>query len=43
MIIDCMNSSMRMRDFGASKAGKVNYILLFAGVVVGFVCYVGIT
>ena len=42
-MIDCMNSSMRMRDFGASKASKTNYILLFAGVVVGFVCYAGIT
>jgi hypothetical protein len=41
-MIDCMDSSMRMRNFEVGKTSKINYVLLFAGIVVGFVCYVGV-
>lgn len=38
---DYISSSMRMRDFGVSRVSKINYVLLFASIVVGVVCYVG--
>ena len=42
---DYISASMRMHDFGVSsntRSSKINYTLLLTGVVVGFVCYMGI-